>query len=457
MNSETKNMTSGNSLQQIVLFFLPLLFGNLFQQVYSLVDSIIVGKGIGDKALAAVGASGTLNFLILGFVVGLTRGFGIHFSQSFGKGDNRLLRGYVFSAQFISTIISILFTIVCIFSLKTMLIFMSTPEDIFKDAYRYFVVILAGILITVLNNLAITILQSLGDSKTPLRAMIISSIINIILDILFVIGFKTGVIGAAVATVIAQAISYAFCKLQLNKVEVLMSEGNEEHSFLPDKQLSFDLLKMGLPVAFMNSVTAAGGMVLQFFVNTMGSAYVAAYSVCMKFAGLFEQFGISVGLAILTFVGQNKGAAKFDRIRKGVLQGIGLSTVVNIPLAAILIFLPGFISSIMLSDSATIGYCTEFMPVLGISMFALGWLFIFRYAVQGLGNTVVPMFSGFLEVAMRLLFGFTLGRMSFRGVAIAEVSAWIGAFIMLMITYFIDMKKLSHLMLTPPRKDHSNS
>ena len=430
-------------MKQIVLFFLPLLFGNLFQQVYSLVDSIIVGKGIGDKALAAVGASGTLNFLILGFVVGLTRGFGISFSQSFGKGDHKLLRGYILAAQFISSAMSIVFTILCLMALKSMLIFLKTPSDIFNDAYSYFAVILMGIIVTVLNNLAITILQSLGDSKTPLTAMIISSITNIILDVLLVIGFHFGVIGAAIATVIAQAVSYIYCRIGLSKVPVLTDEYKAGKGFfvLPQSGLCIELLKIGLPVAFMNSVTAAGGMILQYFVNLMGSAYVAAYSVCMKFAGLFEQFGISVGLAILTFVGQNKGAGKYDRIRKGVWQGLFLSIIVNIPLALIQIIIPGLISRLMLSDPVTIGYCSEFMPILGISLFALGWLFVFRYAVQGLGNTVVPMFSGFLEVAMRLGFGFTLGRMSFRGIAVSEVSAWIGAFIMLAVTYFVLMRK----------------
>ncbi|WP_026528546.1 MATE family efflux transporter [Butyrivibrio sp. VCD2006] len=447
---KTNNMTEGNSLKQIVLFFLPLLMGNLFQQVYSLVDSIIVGKGIGDKALAAVGASGTLNFLILGFVVGLTRGFGINFSQSFGKGDSKLLRSYILAAQYISLAISVLFTLLCLLALREMLTFLQTPSDIYSDAYAYFAVILAGITITVLNNLTITILQSLGDSKTPLTAMVISSIINIILDLLFVMGLHLGVIGAAIATVIAQAVSYIYCRFILSRIPDLSDEKSEriKRFVMPELTLCVDLLKMGLPVAFMNSVTAAGGMILQYFVNLMGSAYVAAYSVCMKFAGLFEQFGISVGLAILTFVGQNKGAGKYDRIRKGVRQGLVLSVIVNIPLALIQIVFPEKISGLMLSDPDTIGYCAQFMPILGISLFALGWLFVFRYAVQGLGNTIVPMFSGFLEVALRLVFGFTLGKMSFTGIAISEVSAWIGAAIMLALTYllsiFVFIPKSSH-------------
>lgn len=424
------NMTSGNSMKQIIAFFLPLLWGNLFQQIYSLVDSIIVGKGISDKALAAVGATGTLNFLILGFVVGMTRGFGVLFSQSFGKGDMELLESHIRSAKKLCLIISVLFTIICILSLKALLLFLSTPVDIFKDAYNYFVIILAGILITVMNNLVITILQSLGDSKTPLYAMLISSLANIILDIILVMGIRTGVAGAAIATVAAQFISYYYCHIKLKKLGMLNFSSKTTDTTL-------ELLKIGLPVAFMNSITASGAMILQYFVNLMGSGYVAAYSACMKFAGLFEQFGVSVGLAIMTFVGQNMGAKKYSRIRKGVREGILLSIIVNLPLAILQIFFPGFLAKMLLSDVQIISYCTEFMPILGIALFPLGWLFIYRYAVQGIGNTFLPMLSGILEVVLRCSFCMTIGRQSFRGIAISEVSAWIGAFIMLMITYYV--------------------
>lgn len=433
--NETNNMTSGNSMKQIIMFFLPLLWGNLFQQIYSLVDSIIVGKGISDKALAAVGATGTLNFLILGFVVGMTRGFGVLFSQSFGKNDTVLLQSHIKSSKKLCIVLSAAFTIICILSLKALLLFMSTPTDIFDDAYIYFVIILAGIIVTVMNNLAITILQSLGDSKTPLYAMIISSIANIILDVVLVMGIGSGVAGAAIATVVSQLISYIFCLIKIKKIGIL--------DFSPKTtNTSAELLKIGLPVAFMNSITASGAMVLQYFVNLMGSGYVAAYSACMKFAGLFEQFGASVGLSIMTFVGQNMGAQKYDRIRTGVRQGVLISCIVNVPLSLLQIFFPDFLAKMFLSDTQIISYCSEFMPILGIALFPLGWLFIYRYAVQGMGNTFLPMLSGFLEVFLRFSFCITLGRHSFRGIAISEVSAWIGAFIMLFITYYVIINNL---------------
>lgn len=441
-DNKTQDMTSGNSMRQIVIFFLPLLWGNLFQQVYSLVDSIIVGKGISDKALAAVGASGTLNFLILGFVVGMTRGFGILFSQSFGKKDYASLRLYILAAKKLCISISLLLSAVCILSLQKMLIFLKTPEDIIEDAYIYFVIILAGIIITVINNLAITILQSLGDSATPLYAMIISSLANIVMDIFLVMGLGVGVAGAAIATVIAQLFSFIYCIYKIRLLDIF-DENNAETTGTEPKSsnAAFELLKIGIPVAFMNSITAAGGLILQYFVNLMGSGYVAAYSACMKFASVFEQFGMSVGLSMMTFVGQNMGAGKFDRIRKGVRQGLFLATLVNIPLALVQIFCPRQLARIFLSDPKIISYCEDFLPVLGISIFALGWLFVYRYSVQGLGNTFIPMLSGILEVVMRLSFCFTIGRASFRGIAFSEVSAWIGAFVMLMITYYVVIRQ----------------
>jgi putative MATE family efflux protein len=450
MDSTPQNMTSGNSFRQIVLFFLPLMSGNLLQQLYSLVDAVIVGKGISDQALAAVGASGTLNFLVLGFVIGLTRGYGILFSQSYGAGDLPRLRGYIQVSRRLCIIVSLAFSLVCIAGLKHMFLFLRTPEDIYEDAYRYFVIILAGILITALNNLALTLLQSLGDSKTPLRAMIFSSLANILLDLLLVLGLHMGVAGAAWATIAAQLLSLLYSTRQIRKID--LSHLSEEDGIIRDpvrstdpspdlsgKTVTSELLRMALPVAFMNSITAMGGVILQYFVNGMGSDYVAAYSACMKLAGVFEGFGVSVGLSMLTFVGQNTGAQKYSRIRKGVRQGIFLSTAVNLPFVLMQVFFPGLLGRMLLSDPVIIHYFSEFLPILGICLFPLGWLFVYRFSVQGLGNTFIPMLSGILEVALRLIFGFTLGRKSFRGIAYSEVSAWIGAFIMLMITYYVLM------------------
>lgn len=448
--AKTQNMTEGNSMRHLVLFFMPLVAGNLFQQLYSVVDSIIVGKGLGDKALAAVGSSGVFNFMIFGFIMGVTKGYGILFSQAFGKEDEKLLRKYIAASARLCFFTSIVITIICVSVIKPVFRLMQTPADIFDDAYRYYIVILACIMITVWNNFVITILQSLGDSRTPLVAMIISSLCNISLDCFFILVLKTGVEGASIATVIAQVISCLYCFIQVRKTPMVRGAVKLDNVDLktqlfgePDfKGLYIKLLKMGIPVGFMNSITAIGAMMLQYFVNLMNSTYVAAYSVSMRFTNMFEGFGVSMGLAVLTFVGQNYGAGKYDRIRVGVRNGLFLSAVINTPLVLLMIFANKYLVSTMLNSSEAIGYCQEFMPVTGIFLYILGFLFVYRYAVQGVGNTFIPMLSGFLEVAMRVSFGFIFATKYFKGVAFAEVSAWTGACIMIMITYYVLMGKL---------------
>jgi len=441
--NNTTDMTQGESMRLLVLFFLPLVMGNLFQQFYSIVDSLIVGKSLGDKATAAVGITGSFNFFILGFVIGMTKGFGILFSQSFGKKNIDKLIIYISSAIRLCLGISVALTVLCVVFIRPVLDLVQTPADIYEDAYNYYIVILFGISVTVMNNLMLTILQALGDSKRPLIAMIISSILNICLDLFFIKVLGTGVAGASAATVLSQFVSFIYCAKKAMGIKQIRDAFRIKLPEGADKKYFAELFKMGLPVGFMNSVTAVGAIILQFFVNQMESGYIAAYSVCMKFAALFEQIGVSVGLSVLTFVGQNYGAGKIDRIRKGVMHGLILSTIVNIPLSGIMIFAPGLLTGMILNSPVYIGYCKEFLPVLGICLFGLGWLFVYRYAVQGLGNTFVPMISGFLEVALRVGVGFLFAQKSFTGVAFAEVSAWLGAFVMLMITYYTIIGSLS--------------
>jgi len=409
-----------------------LFLGNLCQQAYSMVDSIIVGKGISDGALAAVGATGVINFLLLGFIFGMTGGFGIHMSQSFGAGDYPKLRKQISVAVILTLAIGLISTVLCLSIIEPLFRFIKTPEDILGDALDYFRIILYGISVSLLCNLAFTILRSVGNSKTPLAATVLSSILNIVLDYIFVIRMKMGVKGAAWATVISQLAAGLVCLYTIMSVDILRIK--------PDA-LGFDshharqLLGSGMPVAFMNAITAGGCLILQTIVNRMGSNYVASYSACMKINNLLEQVGMSVGITLLTFVGQNIGAGRIQRVKQGVRQGLVLSTVLTVPLAAICILFSEQLVSIMLSDEVTIGYSPEFLPITGIGMFALGYLFCFRYSLQGLGNTILPMCSGLVEVAMRFLFGLTVGRLSYAGIAISEVAAWVGAWLFLMVSF----------------------
>ncbi len=434
-------MTQGNSMKLIFQFFLPILIGNLFQQLYSFVDSMVVGKGIGDVALAAVGNTSSVHFLILGFAMGLTGGLGICISHSFGANDIEKLRKEIAMSVYICLAIGIVITVGSLFWMRRLFVFLQTPEDMMTDTLVYFGTILAGSTVTIFNNFAMTLLRSVGNSKVPLASMIVSSVVNIVLDFLFVFPFGMGVFGAALATVLAQVVSALYCLVYIRRAAELLPRKTDWRA---DGVLLGALVGKGLPVAVMNSVTAVGGMVLQVFVNQMGTAYVAAYAACMKVCGLFEQPGITLGLALLTFTGQNYGAGKYDRIKQGVRAGVVLSVLVNLPFAALEIFCPKLLASLMLNDATVISYTCIFLPVTGVALFALGWLFVFRNACQGMGKTVLPMVSGIVEVAMRVMVVLLLApRLAFRGVAFAEISAWVGAGVMLMITYFFYQRRLS--------------
>ena len=415
--SSVKDMTTGTPMGLIVTFFIPILIGNFFQQFYSFVDSVVVGKGIGDTALAAVGNTGSVHFLILGFAMGLTGGLGICISQSFGAGDMNTLRQEIAMSVLVCLGISLVITVASLASMRAIFSFLQTPQDMLKDTLDYFRVILLGCAATIFNNFFMTLLRSVGNSRVPLVSMLLSSAINIALDILFIFPLHLGVAGAALATVLSQVLSALYCYLHLRTIPGLLPVRK-------DWQIKTDVLSRlvtkGLPVAFMNSVTAVGGMVLQYFVNAMGTAYVAAYAASMKLCGLFEQ----------------AGALHYDRIKKGVRSGLILSILVNIPLSLMQLLIPEKLTSFMLTDPRIITHTREFLFVTGIAIFPLGFLFVFRNACQGMGHTFVPMLSGILEVAMRVVMAkFLVPRMQFQGVAIAEVSAWIAAAVMLMITY----------------------
>ena len=417
MQNTTNDMTRGNSMKLIFQFFLPILIGNLFQQLYSFVDSMVVGKGIGDTALAAVGNTSSVHFLIIGFAIGLTGGLGICISHSFGANDTKKLRKEIAMSVYICLAIGIVITTFSLLLMRRLFIFLQTPEDMMTDTLVYFGTILAGSTITIFNNFVMTLLRSVGNSKVPLVSMVLSAIANIVLDLLFVFPLHMGVFGAALATVLAQAISALYCfRHILRAPELLPQKGDWK----------------------------ADGKILQVFVNQMGTAYVAAYAACMKVCGLFEQPGVTVGLALLTFTGQNYGAKKYDRIKSGVWDGVILSILVNLPFAALEIFAPKFLASLMLNDPTVISYTCIFLPLTGIALFPLGWLFVFRNACQGMGKTVLPMISGVVEVVMRVgVVQIAVPHFAFRGVAFAEISAWIGAGAMLMVTYLVYQVRLS--------------
>ncbi|MGN1097289.1 MAG: MATE family efflux transporter [Clostridia bacterium] len=436
----TKDMTKGTPWKLILAFFLPMLAGNCFQQLYSMVDSIIVGKGLGDKALAAVGSTGSLNFLILGFITGLTGGVAIPMAQAFGSRDDRRLRRVIAMSLVVCGAGTVLITALSLIFIKPLMVLLQTPADILGNALSYMRVILWGMAATVAYNYCAGLLRALGDSKSPFISLIISSIVNVALDIVFIFFLHSGVAGAAVATVISQAASVGFCLLRLAKIpQITMCKRDFEINF----NLIGNLIGIGLPVAFMNSVTAIGCMMLQYFVNKLGSDYTAAYSACTRLINLFDQPCMTLGMAASTFVGQNLGAGEIGRIKTGVRSCVIISLAMNIPLGLIMMLFPDGLSSIMLSDPGIIALTRLSLPVNGACLWALGLLFVFRSSAQSMGHTVVPMSSGFVELGLRMLFVIILsGSLGFFGIALADVSAWIGAMLMLMLYYFHVVRKL---------------
>ncbi|MFV0395631.1 MAG: MATE family efflux transporter [Coprobacillaceae bacterium] len=427
----TQDMTKGNPLRIIIKFGIPLLIGNMLQQVYNMVDSIIVGKGISVDALAAVGSTGSINFLVLGFVIGLTQGVTILVAQYFGAKDITRLRKSITMSAYLTISLGVLVTIFsCIFA-KDLLVFMNTPNNILDNATKYIRIIFVGTLITFAFNFFSGILRAVGDSKSPLIAMIISFFVNVVLDVLFVISFDMGVAGAAYATVIAQVVSAGYCYYRVSNIEELKIK-REDWKY--DHSLFKKTFKLSLPVALMNAVTAVGVMVLQYFVNGYGSLYVAGYTAGSKIVILLEQISNTFGFAIATFVGQNLGANKIKRIKEGVNKTAVFIIVINI-IVAILMFIFGkSILSLMIDkeEIEVIKVAYNYLVITSLFLWTLGLLFVYRCSLQSMGDTLIPMISGIIEFFARIIAIIVLPSIfGFNGVAFSEAAAWVGATILL--------------------------
>ena len=380
----TNDMTQGNCMRLLVQFFLPILAGNLFQQLYSFADSMVVGKGIGDTALAAVGNTGSVHFLIIGFAIGLTGGLGICISQSFGSGNYEKLRKELAMSVWICLAIGIVITVVSLAFMRQLFTFLHTPEDLMTETLQYFGTILAGTTITIFNNFAMTLLRSVGNSRVPLLAMIISAIANVLMDLLFVFPLHMGVFGAALATVLAQVLSALYCCYYIGREKNLIPKKTD---WKPQSVIIKRLTLKGLPVAVMNSVTAVGGMVLQTFVNNMGTSYVAAYAACTKILSLFEQPANTVGLALLTFVGQNYGAGKMDRVRKGYRASLWTVGIWGLLISFVFICFPKAIADIFFHEPKAVATAVGYLVIIGFSEAFMCVELTTVGALSGLGRT----------------------------------------------------------------------
>lgn len=439
----TKDMTTGNPVKLILFFSIPLLIGNVFQQFYSMVDTIIVGRYVGVQALAAVGVTGSLSFLILGFTFGLTGGFSVIIAQRFGANDEDGLRKSVATSTILSIISTIIITLASMLSAKPVLSLMNTPDDIINDATIYIIIIYAGTCATVFYNMIAGILRSLGDSKTPLYFLILSSILNIILDLFFILNFNMGVRGAAYATVIAQGISGILCLIYALKKYPILRLKKED--WIWDKNFALKHLNVGIPMALQFSITATGVMVLQTALNAFGSTVIAAYTAASKVEQIVTQPGISFGTTMATYCGQNLGAGKYDRIKKGVKKGSIITIMVSIIAAVVLFVFGKSLSTLFISSDQieALNYSKQYLNTVAAFLPILGMLFIYRNSLQGIGDAFIPMMAGVAELVARVIVAFTLPAfIGYIGICLASPFAWIGATIPMAIKYRILIKRM---------------
>lgn len=433
----TKDMTSGSPVKLILTFSVPLLIGNIFQQFYSMVDTIIVGRYLGVDALAAVGSTGAMAFLVNGFVIGLTSGFSVLVSQRFGANDVEGVKKSFASSLILSGIMTIIVTALSMFFAKPLLELMNTPENIIKDALDYIIIIFAGNIAIIFYNMLSSILRALGDSKTPLYFLIIASILNIILDIVFIVNFNMDVAGAAYATIISQSISAILCAIHIVKKVPILKLKRRHLKFRKD--YAEKQLRIGVPMALQFSITAAGAMVLQGALNNFGSKIIASYTAASKVQQLVMQPAVTFGVAMATYSGQNLGAGRIDRIKEGVKKSTIISIIVSIISTIIVVLFGGTFTKMFMSgnDMEVISYAKQYLNTVSIFYIPLGLIFIYRNTLQGVGESFVPMMAGFAEMIARTVVAFTLPLLlDFTGIALADPAAWFAACIPLMITYY---------------------
>lgn len=440
-----KNLTEGNPLKLIFLFALPLMFGNLLQQLYTMVDTMIVGQFVGVDALASIGGADWINWAILGLLMGFTQGFSIRVSNCLGAQDEKGMEKAIAMTFLSCLVIGITVTVIAHIIIVPLLHLLNTPSNTIQGSILYLRIMASGALIVIFYNCFSSILRAIGDSKTPLRAMMIAACMNILLDLIAVCVFHLGIAGAATATVISQLFAAIYCYLSLKK-ELPFSLTRE--SFQIDLSLVKKLIKLGTPLAFQNIIIAVGGIILQSVVNGFGFLFIAGYTATNKFYGILEVVSISFGYAITTFTSQNYGAEKYERMKYGVFQANLLSVGISLVILLVVILfgknvLMLFISANPKQTQIVLDYAYNYLFVMAVCLPVLYILYSYRSALQGMENTFMPMVSGIVELIMRVTAALILPRfIGVYGIYIAEVLAWFGAAILLYICYRIDIRKI---------------
>ena len=433
----TKNLTEGSPARLILLFTLPLIAGNIFQQLYAFVDTLIVGRFLGVEALAAVGCTGSLMFLMLGFVIGFSTGITIYTGQRYGAKDYKGVRQSAAACAVLSFLEAVVLTIVGVSLCRYFLIWMQTPPEIIEGAYSFISIVCGGIIMFVCLQTQTNLLRALGDSRMPTVILAAALIINIILEPVAILVLGWGIPGAALATIVAQLLGNVICYIYIcKKVPVL-------RTYREDWQLSWPVLrahlKLGLPMGFQSSIIAIGAVILQVALNNLGPTAVAAYAAAQKVDSIALMPMMSFGLAMAAYTAQNYGAQKYERIAEGVKKCSYMSVGFSILAGVILILSGPFIMELFVGtgQDEVVAMGHEYLMVNGSTYWILSLLFIFRYTLQGLGQSVVPTIAGIMELLMRAGAAIFLCQIwGYFGACVANPMAWAGSCIPLAIAFF---------------------
>lgn len=420
-------MTNGKAFRLLMAFSIPLFLGNIFQQLYAMVDSIIVGRFVGVEALAAVGAVGGFSFMVVGFATGLTQGFSVLVSQRFGAKDKEGIRKVYTQSILCSFVITIIVSVLFYFLSMPLLRLINTPENIIYLANDYISIIYAFLIASVFYNLFSSILRAVGDSKSPVVFLVIASILNIILDLVFVIVIPLSCMGVAIATVISQGISAIISWVYINKKFPMFRCTKEDWKF--DKRICKNLLKIGIPSAIQFSITAIGVIIVQSVLNGFGSDAIAAFSVGNKIESLLTQFFLALGMATSTFVGQNLGAGKIHRIKEGFVWATIIAIAYSIIGLVLALLFAEPLSYIFVDKNSVnpevIRMSVEYILTVSYFFIPLGFIYVYRTGAQGLGSGKIPMANALIELTLRIITCIVLPpRLGYVGICLASPAAW---------------------------------
>lgn len=438
----TKELTVGNPLKLILIFMFPIFLGNIFQQFYNLFDALIVGRLIGIEALGAIGSTGALIFLVISFIFASTQGFSVVLAQKFGAKDYNMVKKSLASSLILSFGLTIILTIISTPFTRPLLELLRTPIDIIDMANEYLFIMFAGIFATVYYNISANTIRALGDSKTPLYFLILSSFLNILMDIIFIAVFKMGIFGAGIATVVAQAISTVLCMIYMFiKFPILRLKIDD---WKVDKDFLMEHLRIGIPMGFQMSVLTLGMIAIQFVLNGFGSIAVSSFTTAMRLDQIFCQIYLALGATMAVYTAQNFGANKLSRIK----EGIKISLIICAIISVFTIFVLGLFSKPLVAlfmqepNQEIIRLASQYLHIIMLFFMFLGILFIFRNVLQGMGSVITPLISGVAELLARGFGAFILAKyFGYLGLCFATPMAWVLGALVLYIGYKISLIK----------------